>query len=120
MSPHNAISEHLITDFGERLVDLPLLNHDALEVRFDTGLVLQIRYPNRENYSLRWSYNERTLGIDTAPLHLQLASSPNHLHNSEGQVVADPLTRPGQPVWDNLHALVTALLSDPWLEAASK
>jgi hypothetical protein len=115
MSLHSILSEQLITDFGERLVDLPRLNHDALEVRFDTGLILQIRYPNIDEYSLRWSFKERTLGIDTAPLHPDLDSFPNHLHDSEGRIVSDRLTRPGRPVQDNLHALIVALLDDPWL-----
>lgn len=116
MSLHSAISEQLITDFGERLTDLPMLNHDALEVRFDSGLVLQIRYPNLEEYSLLWQFNARTLTIDTAPVHAELASFPNHLHDSEGRITADPLTHPGRPVWENLHALVSTLLNDPWLE----
>ena len=116
MNLHSAISDQLINDFGERLVDLPRLNHDALEVRFDTGLILQIRYPNIDEYSLHWSFRDRTLGIDTAPVHPQLDSFPNHLHDSAGRILPDCLTRPGQPVWDNLQPLITALLNDPWLE----
>lgn len=118
MSLHNSISDQLITDFGERLVDLPRLNHDALEVRFDTGLILQIRYPNLDEYSLRWTFQERTSGIDTAPLHPDLDSFPNHLHDSEGRIASDPLTRPGQPAHENLHRLITTLLVDPMLKAA--
>ncbi|MBI5461585.1 MAG: hypothetical protein HY941_05290 [Gammaproteobacteria bacterium] len=119
MTLHTQIGEQLVTEFGERLADLPHATHDALDVRFDTGLALQIRYPNLDEYSLRWSYRERTLGIDTAPLHAEIDSFPNHLHDHDGQIRADRHTRPGRPAWDNLRPLIAALLLDPWLNNAS-
>lgn len=119
MNLHTWIGEQLVTDFGARLADLPRLSHDAVEVRFDTGLVMQIRYPNLDEYSLRWHYRERTLGIDTAPLHPELESFPNHLHDGEGGLRTDRATCPGRPAWDNLQPLITRLLSDPWLENAA-
>lgn len=118
MSLHAEIEERLVSEFGERLTAPPRETLDALEAQFDTGLVLQIRYPDPDEYSLRWQYDERTLGIDTAPLHSGLDSFPNHLHDREGRVVADPLTRPGRPAWENLQPLIARLLEDPWLEAA--
>ena len=118
MNLHTMISEQIITDFGERLADLPVQNQDAIEIRFDTGMVLQIRYPNLDEYSLRWTYRERTLGIDTAPVHTELETFPNHLHDGEGRIRSDRLTRPGQPAWDNLHPFITTILGDPWLDKA--
>lgn len=116
MNLHTWIGEQLITDFGERLADLPRQSHDAVEVRFDTGLAMQIRYPDPDEYSLRWQFRGRTLGIDTAPLHTDIETFPNHLHDREGCIVADPLTRPGRPAWENLQPLIARLLDDPWLE----
>lgn len=116
MSLHVAIEERLIDVFGARLAAPPRQTLDALEIQFDTGVVMQIRYPDVDEYSLHWHYNERTLSIDTAPLHSELDSFPNHLHDRDGHIVADPFTRPGRPAWENLQPLIVRLLEDPWLE----
>lgn len=116
MSLHADIEEQLINAFGERLTAPPRQTLDALEAQFDTGLVMQIRYPDLDEYSLRWTYGEHALGIDTAPLHKDLDSFPNHLHDRDGRVVADPITRPGRNAWENLQPLITRLLENPWLD----
>ena len=115
---HEMLVDALVSDYGERLLAVPQLNHDALEVRFDTGLILQIRYPNLDEYALDWEFGGRRLQLDTAPLHHGLASFPNHLHDRDGRVVADPFTQTGRPAWENLHPLIARLLDDPWLEAS--
>lgn len=117
MSLHVDIEARLIATFGARLTAPPRQALDALEIQFDTDLVLQIRYPDADEYSLRWHYRERVLGIDTAPLHSGLDSFPNHLHDRDGRIVADRFTRPGLPAWENLQPLIARLLEDPRLES---
>ena len=95
----------------------PQLRHDALEFMFANGVILRIRFAAPDAYSLRWQVGDAEYGIDTAPTHPALASAPSHLHLPDGRVVADPLTRCGAEPWDNLVAVLHALLREPRLEA---
>lgn len=106
-----ALEEH----FGEHLEDAVDVRQDALLARFQNGVSLEVRYAAEDAYALEWTWGEARLILDTAPLHPQLATSPNHLHDAAGQVLNDPLTRCGAAPWDNLRVVVAAILSDPLL-----
>ena len=69
--------------------------------------------------SLRWRTSLHAdgaeIGIDTAPTHPALATTPNHLHRADGSVVADPLTRIDRSPEENLARVIEALGRDPQL-----
>lgn len=116
MNPLPEIAERLIEHYGQHLNDAPALAHDALTARFDNGIILELRFASAGEYSLRWHHDDQTLAIDTAPLHPELATFPNHLHGADGSARPDPLTRPGAPPWDNVRAVLGRILDDPRLE----
>lgn len=115
MSLHAQLAEEAITRYGERLVRAPTLTHDALTLELDNGVRLQARFANPEEYSIAWEIDGVTRRIDTAPLHTELATHPNHLHDVDGTARPDPLTRPGRPPLETLCAVIDAVLDDPAL-----
>ena len=118
MSLTARLAEETVTHFGEHLTGAPQLTHDALILELDSGVVLQARFASATEYSIHWRRDAAELRIDTAPLHGGLASFPNHLHAADGAILADPLTRPGNEPWQNLRAVLDAILADPLLETA--
>ena len=121
MNLHPTILEHVEREHGDALAMPPQLNQDALTIVLRNGVMLTVRYAAPDAYSLRWRTGLGTdaaeLGIDTAPTHPQLATSPNHLHRADASVVADPLTRIDASPEANVSALVAALANDPLLGA---
>jgi len=103
------IEQHLAAHL-EKPLELCL---DALLVHLNNGVVLELRCQSNEEYSLGWSWGDVQLRIDTAPLHPQLATFPNHLHDADGSLRADVLTHPGADCWDNVRTLLLHLLQDP-------
>lgn len=89
---------------------------DALRLGFDNGVEMEVRYPGNTEYAIAWRWGEAELRIDTAPLHADLATFPNHLHRDDGSLAADPLTRIDAAPWDNLRAVIDAVLKAPLLE----
>lgn len=116
MSLHPELCAALERHCAGRLAGAIELRQDALLVRLDNGVELQVRFADADAYSLRWQCGGAELGIDTAPCHPDLATAPHHLHLADGRVVADPLTRPGAEPWDNLRAVVDAVLTNPLLQ----
>lgn len=123
MSLHPELLEQISRDFGTRLRNPARLTQDALILELDNGVDLTVRYAADDAYSLRWRLAidtaEKELGIDTAPLHPMLATRPNHLHLADGQVVADPLTRPDRAPAHNVAAVLEAILASPMLTDTS-
>ena len=124
MSLHPELLAAIEHDFGERLAAAPQLTQDALLITLPGGTTLTVRYAAPDAYSLHWQVADgghvHSLGIDTAPTHPTLSTQPNHLHLSDGRVVADPLTRPEATPAANLAAVLTALLADPLLSPLAK
>lgn len=117
-APHLVLHEALAKQVGKMLSDPPELRQDALLLRLSNGVELTVHYASPTAYSLRWKTADgQQLGIDTAPGHRSIETGPHHLHQPDGRVTDDPLTRPGQPPWDNLQAVIGALLDDPLLTA---
>lgn len=116
MNPLSEIAERLIEHYGERLVAVPVVAQNAVTANFDTNLSVEVHAAAGDEYSIRWRIADDFFGIDTAPLHRELATYPNHLHSPDGTVRADPFTRPGAPLWDNLRAVLEVVLHDPRLE----
>jgi hypothetical protein len=115
MSLHLELGAAIETGFGADLDGPVEHKQDALLIRLKNGVSLEVRYAAADTYSLRWMAGDAQCAIDTAPLHHGLATFPNHFHDAEGRVLADPVTQAGAPAQDNLHKLVRALLDDPLL-----
>lgn len=119
MSLHFELAAAVDAAFAERLDGPVEQKQDALIIRLQNGVVLTVRYAAADAYSLRWTHGagDAESVIDTAPLHRDLATFPNHFHDAAGRVAADPITRPDAAPADNLQRLIGALLGDPTLGA---
>lgn len=115
MNPHLALQERIGAEYGHRLAGPVELRQDALVASLDNGVSLELRCAAADAYSIQWRWGDAALRIDTAPAHRGLATFPNHLHDAEGGVRADPLTQPGADIWANLRAVLDAVLDDPLL-----
>lgn len=117
MSLHLALAAVIESDFSAGLAGAPEQKQDALIVQLRNGVTLHICYAAPDAYSLRWTRDGHEAGIDTAPLHPDLGTFPNHLHDTSGRAHPDPLTRTDATPEDNVSALIRALLDDPALGA---
>jgi len=115
MSLHIELASAIESAFIDRLQAPVEHKQDALIVRLDNGVMLTVRYAAADAYSLRWVCGDVELGIDTAPLHRELATFPNHLHDATGRARVDPLTRSEDAPADNVARVIRALLADPML-----
>jgi hypothetical protein len=117
MSLHLELKSRIEGQYANQLDGEIQLKQDALLALFDTGLALELRYPNPNEYSIQWSWGDAELRIDTAPLHKELSTFPNHFHDATAKLNADTLTVPGREAWDNVRQLIDRLLQDPLLES---
>lgn len=117
MSLHLELQEHINTHYADQLDGETQLKQDALLALFDTGLEIELRYLNPNEYSIQWAWGEAKLRIDTAPLHKELPSFPNHIHDADDKLRPDTLTVPGSEPWENVRKLIDKLLQDPLLES---
>ncbi|MFP5505976.1 MAG: hypothetical protein ACLGH6_07240 [Gammaproteobacteria bacterium] len=115
MSLHLALADMIARDFAGRLAAPVEARQDALIVRLDNAVTLTVHYAAADAYSLRWTWTGGEAGIDTAPVHRDVAGFPRHLHAPDGRVVADPLTRLDAAPEDNLARVLRAVLDDPGL-----
>lgn len=88
---------------------------DALIVHLNNGISITVHYAEPDAYSMRWMVDGHSVGIDTAPLHRDLATFPNHLHDTSGLPGPDPVTSPKHHPTENLRLLILALISNPAL-----
>ena len=113
-----AIKDAVEQHFASHLAQPPEMHQDALLLSLDNGVSLELRFASPEEYAIAWRWGDAELRIDTAPLHRDLESFPNHLHNADGILRADTLTRPGTDPWGNVKAVLDAVLADPLLQTA--
>ena len=116
MSTHLDLAAQIEEAFGEHLESPVDLKLDALIVQLDNGATLEARIAAPDAYAIAWAWGEAELRIDTAPLHNDLATFPNHLHAADGKLRADPLTHCGDAPIDNLRRVIHAILQDPLLD----
>jgi len=117
MTIHLALKEQIEDRYRGALARPVELKQDALLVQLNNGVVAELRFASGNEYAINWRWGEVELRIDTAPLHADLASFPNHFHDADGEVRSDAVTRPEREPWDNARAVIEALLSDPLLQA---
>src|SRR3546814_9667745 len=105
MTEHFALREHIDRHFAAQLEAPAQLLHDALLLRFSNGLRMELRFAGADEYALAWQWGEAQLRIDTAPVHHEITTFPQHLHDRHGVVRADPLNPPGRAPWDNAREI---------------
>lgn len=79
---------------------------DALLLHFHNGGTLEARFAAPDAYGLTWTREGATRYIDTAP-------------RADGTCLDAPYTRRGAAPWDNLCAVIDAVLADPALSNAA-
>lgn len=115
-SLHLMLKEQIESHYGDRFSEPLRLAQNALILSFDTGLLMEVRYFSSDEYVVSWSWGEAELRIDTAPIHRECPTFPNHLHRDDGAVHADPVTQPGTDCWANFSRLLDVLLVNPLLD----
>jgi len=113
MTLHLELKEQIDRHYQARLTEASVLKQNALIVSFGNGMVVDVRYLNPDEYYIAWRWGDGQWQIDTAPLHRELKTFPNHLHGVDGQVAEDPLTELGAAPWDNVRRLLDTLLENP-------
>ena len=120
MSLHFELKEQIDVHYMEQLEGETQLKQDALIAIFNTGLAVELRYLNPQEYSIQWAWGDAELRIDTAPLHKELATFPNHIHDAYNKLHPDTLTIYHGDPWDNIRSLIDKLLQDPLLESENQ
>ncbi len=118
MSLHLELKTRIEAQYANQLDGEIQLKQDALLALFDSGLALELRYLNANEYSIQWAWGDAELRIDTAPLHKELSTFPNHFHDADAKLHPDTLTVPGKEPWDNVRHVIDRLLQDPLLETS--
>jgi hypothetical protein len=113
---HLMLKGRLEHHFGQALAAPVDIRQDALLLRLVNGVVMELRFAAVDAYAMVWRFGEAEMRIDTAPLHPELGTRPNHLHDADGRVREDPLTHPSRAPWDNVRAVVEAVRVSPLLE----
>ncbi len=116
----SAIHERLQAELAHRAADQIVsmsLCLDALMIGLRNGVELELRFLDAEHYALNWRWGELSLRVDTAPRHPEQTTYPQHWHDENDVVRADPWTQPGRSPEDNALALIAALDRDPLLMA---
>ncbi len=65
---------------------------DGLLLQFKDGSQLELRYPSKKEYSFNFLRGEKLFIIDTAPIHNELETYPNHIHDFDGKLIKDGIT----------------------------
>ncbi len=68
------------------------IKSDGLLLKFNDGSQLELRYPSKKKYSFNFLREGRLFVIDTAPIHDELETYPNHIHDFDGKLLKDDIT----------------------------
>lgn len=116
ISVHLMLKDKIEEHYADRLCEPVRLAQDALLLSFDSGLMVEVRYFSRDEYSIGRGWGEAELRIDTAPVHAGCVTFPQHLHDDTAALQANTATAPGTECWLNFSRLIDVLLVDPLLE----
>jgi len=116
MMLHLQLKEQIAQHFAPHLNKETVLLQDALQLSLDNGVAVEIRYLDPAEYSIHWLCGEAAGRIDTAPLHPDLETFPNHFHDMEGNILKDRLTVHGAEPWSNVRTVLEALLENPLVD----
>ena len=105
----NSIHKNLVDSLNNELASFlegePQFLYDGVQVDLKSGTNLQIIYPNEKEYVFTWEKNGRNLKIDTAPLHKDLPTFPNHFHCGD-ELRADAVTSLKNSPRENLKKVI--------------
>jgi len=118
-SLHLMLKDRIESAYADSLAEPVRMAQDALLLSFNSGLLMEVRYAGTSEYALHWSWGDAEFCIDTAPVHGDCGTTPNHVHRDDGTVTADLLTNVGTDCWTNFSRLLDTLLADPLLENVS-
>ena len=104
-SIHERLVDILTGDLSSHLEGEPEFLYDGIKANIKTGIKLQIIYPENNEYMFAWEKDTVQYRIDTAPLHKELKTSPNHFH-SGGEVKNDDLTGIKKSPEENLKSVI--------------
>ncbi len=107
---HERLVRLLKDEFKTCLAEEPGFFYDGVEVRLKNGFKLTFIYPKEGEYCFSWTLEDREERIDTAPLHRDLKTFPNHYHTGDGEIREDHLTSPEKSPEENLRRVLEALL----------
>lgn len=105
----NSIHEKLVELLGDELSSFiegePQFLYDGVKAKLKAGPDLQIIYPTEEEYLFSWEQDGLELKIDTAPLHKELPTFPNHFHRGN-EIEADTITSVKNSPEENLKKVI--------------
>ena len=104
-SIHERLLEVLNGELSSHLEGEPEFLYDGIKANLKTGVKLQIIYPATDEYLFSWEKDGVTCRIDTAPLHKELKTSPNHFHSGD-EIKNDELTSLKKSPEENLKSVV--------------
>lgn len=88
---HEKLVDLLADELSSFIDGEPQFLYDGIQAKLKSGANLQIIYPTDEEYMFAWEQEGDTLRIDTAPLHKELSTFPNHFHRGN-ELNADAVT----------------------------
>lgn len=86
------IADDINTAFKNILKTPAEVKSDGLLLEFNDDSQLELRYPSKKKYSFNFMRDEKSFIIDTAPVHSELETYPNHIHDFEGKLMKDNIT----------------------------
>lgn len=87
-----ALAGGINSKFGNVLKSPAEVKSDGLLLQFNDGSQLELHYPYKKEYSFNFLKDDKTFIIDTAPVHSELETFPNHIHNFDGKLIKDEIT----------------------------
>lgn len=111
------LREPLAERYSAELAGPVEAKQDALLLRLRNGATVELRIAGREEYAIAWRWGDAEFRIDTAPVHPELPTYPNHLHDCDGTLQPDWLTQPRRDPWDNVRAVIDAVIIDPLMRS---
>ncbi|MHB1660747.1 MAG: toxin-antitoxin system TumE family protein [bacterium] len=87
------LANNINSKFNNVLKTPAEIKSDGMLLEFNDGSSLELYYPNKKEYSFNFLKDGKKLFvIDTAPIHNELETFPNHIHDFEGKLIKDEIT----------------------------
>ena len=102
---HEKLVELLNNELAPFLEGEPQFLYDGIQAKLKSGPNLQIIYPTTEEYVFSWEQDGESLKIDTAPVHNDLPTFPNHFHSGD-VVEPDTVTNIKNSPEENLKKVI--------------
>jgi len=105
ISIHEKLVDLLSDELASYIDGEPQFLYDGIQTKLKTGANLQIIYPAADEYVFSWEKDGATSRIDTAPLHKELSTFPNHFHHGD-ELKDDTLTSIDNSPEENLKKVL--------------